>query len=309
MTPQNLDFQYLKSYVSIEMVLAAKGLLPFLRKKGTRIIGPCPLHHGDNSHAFVVTLAKDLWHCFTRCDAGGDVVELVRRLDSLTYPQAAAYLATLAGVSPKLIVPPRKKRPMPPDPRPIPVVSYVPFLIAKGICWETAERFKVGSFNGPGAYNNSVLVPLHDIVGNPLGVATRFFKGYSSHQTMGKWSFPRGIAKKELLFNFHRCRPHLRDCVVVVECPWGVLRLSQMDIPAVALLGIHLSDFQRALLSLVPRVILLLDGDQAGQEAADRIHEELSPLTEVRRIRLPLDTDPDDHTDLRLRAMLEPHLL
>ena len=35
MIPQNLDFKYLKSYVSIEMVLAAKGLLPPHEKSRT----------------------------------------------------------------------------------------------------------------------------------------------------------------------------------------------------------------------------------------------------------------------------------
>ncbi|MDJ0839679.1 MAG: CHC2 zinc finger domain-containing protein [Acidobacteriota bacterium] len=308
MIPQGFDFQHLKSYVSIEMVLAAKGLLPFLRKKGGRIIGPCPLHHGDNPHAFVVTLTKDLWHCFTRCDAGGDVVELVRRLDALTYPQAAAYLATLAGVSPKPPAPPPKKPAPLPRFNPVYLYPYIPFLINKGIHHETAARFGIGSLRGPRSYQNSVLVPLHDIKGNPLGYATRFIKGYSSYQTMGKWQFPNGIAKKELLFNFHRCRPHLGDCLVVVECPWGVLRLTQLDIPAVALLGIHLSDFQRALLALVPRVILLMDGDQAGRNATDRIYDVLSPFTDVRRVKLPPDTDPDDHTGIRLRAMLEPFL-
>ena len=51
-----------------------------------------------------------------------------------------------------------------------------------------------------------------------------------------------------------------------------------------------------------------MDGDQAGRNATDRIYDVLSPFTDVRRVKLPPDTDPDDHTGIRLRAMLEPFL-
>jgi hypothetical protein len=53
------------------------------------------VHGGDNPHAFVVDLTKDLWYCFTRRQGGGDVVELVRRMHRVGYRQCAHYLATL----------------------------------------------------------------------------------------------------------------------------------------------------------------------------------------------------------------------
>ena len=84
---------------------------------------------------------------------------------------------------------------------------------------------------------------------------------------------------------------------MVVEGPWGVIRLAQIHIPAVALLGIHLSHTQHDLLCKIPRVILMLDGDNAGRKAAVRIRKTLEANTQVQQVNLPSDTDPDDLND------------
>ncbi len=78
MYPPFIAFSHLKRRVSIEAVLNAEGLATSLKRRGQRLVGPCPVHGGDNPQAFVVDLARDLWYCFTRCQGGGDVVELVR---------------------------------------------------------------------------------------------------------------------------------------------------------------------------------------------------------------------------------------
>jgi DNA primase len=59
-----ISFNQLKQSVSIESVLADKNLVHLLKKRGTRLIGPCPIHQGDNPHAFIVDLSQNLWHCF-----------------------------------------------------------------------------------------------------------------------------------------------------------------------------------------------------------------------------------------------------
>ncbi len=101
MIPSRLDFHHLKRHVNIEQLLAHHGLLETLRKRGDRWIGPCPVHGGDNPRAFVLTPSKNLWYCFTRCRAGGDVVELARRLLHLSYIETAHYLAWLAENPPQ----------------------------------------------------------------------------------------------------------------------------------------------------------------------------------------------------------------
>ncbi len=101
MIPSQLDFRPLKRHVSIERLLAAKGLLETLTKRADRWIGPCPLHGGHHPRAFLVTPSKNLGYCFPRCRAAGDVVELARRLLHLSYIETAHFLASLAQNAPK----------------------------------------------------------------------------------------------------------------------------------------------------------------------------------------------------------------
>ena len=84
------DFRILKQSVTIPHVLQHRGLLDHFKTRGDSLVGPCPIHAGDNPRAFVVTLDRDLWFCFSRCCRGGDVIDLVRALDGVSYVEAAA---------------------------------------------------------------------------------------------------------------------------------------------------------------------------------------------------------------------------
>ena len=101
MIPPRLDFRRLKRRVGIEQLLQANGCLGGMKRQGRRLVGRCPLHGGDNPRAFVADLSKNLWYCFTGCRAGGDVVELARRLLGLSYRETARYLASLAENAPE----------------------------------------------------------------------------------------------------------------------------------------------------------------------------------------------------------------
>jgi DNA primase len=299
MLPGFLNFQYLKQTVPIEAVLDDKGLSIHLKKRGDQLFGPCPVHGGDNPRAFVVSLSKNLWHCFTKCDAGGDIVDLVRRLDCKTYQQTAQYLASLACLLPGLSATSyglSPKKPFRPFTMSLPLNGSIRWLKKKGITPKTARRFEVGFYQGSGFLTECIGLRLHDLQGQPIGYAGRRLNPKQIKQN-GKWKFPPGLPKKDLLYNFHRVRSHLHKGLVVVECPWGVMRLAQLNIPAVALLGIHLSHTQHDLLRKIPRVILMLDGDSAGIQATARIRKILQSSTQMQQVNLPANTDPDDLDD------------
>ena len=299
MPPDFLNFQYLKRAVPIEAVLHDKGLCTHLKKRKNQLFGPCPVHGGDNPRAFVVSLSKNLWHCFTKCDAGGDIVELVRRLDGKTYRQTAQYLASLAHTLPGPSVTSYKlspKKPFRPFTMRLPLNGSITWLKEKGITPETARRFDAGLYQGTGFLNECIGLRLHDLQGRPIGYAGRRLNPEQIKQ-YGKWKFPPGLPKKDLLYNYHRVRETLHKGLVVVEGPWGVMRLAQLHIPAVALLGIHLSHTQHDILEKLPKVILMLDGDRAGNEATVRIRKTLKKSTQVQQVHLHTDTDPDDLDD------------
>jgi DNA primase len=67
-----------------------------LKKAGTTYKGLCPFH-GEKTPSFVVTPARETWHCFG-CGRGGDIFSFVMERDSLTFPEALRTLAGKAGV-------------------------------------------------------------------------------------------------------------------------------------------------------------------------------------------------------------------
>lgn len=269
------------------------------------LVGPCPLHRGDNPRAFVVHLGKGLWYCFTRCQRGGDVVELVRQLDGIGYAETAQRLAAMALTSqprPVLASPPAIS-PFQPFSRRLVLDANAPFLAAKGIRAQTAARFDTGAFTGRGWLEGCLAVRLHDPQGVPLGYAGRHLDP-ARVSRYGKWKLPPHFPRSSTLYNLHRVRHKLSCGIVIVECPWGVMRLDQIGVPAVALLGTHLSTDQRKLLVEANRILLLMDGDQAGDDATLRLRAAFAPQVPTTLARPPSGHDPDDLDDHQLRALV-----
>ena len=67
-----------------------------LRKAGTTLKGLCPFH-GEKTPSFVVTPARESWHCFG-CGKHGDIFSFVMERDGLSFPEARRVLAARAGV-------------------------------------------------------------------------------------------------------------------------------------------------------------------------------------------------------------------
>ncbi len=67
-----------------------------LKKAGTTFKGLCPFH-GEKTPSFVVTPARESWHCFG-CGLGGDVFSFVMQRDGVPFPEALKQLAAKAGV-------------------------------------------------------------------------------------------------------------------------------------------------------------------------------------------------------------------
>ncbi|WP_061217340.1 CHC2 zinc finger domain-containing protein [Leptospira interrogans] len=62
-----------------------------LKNHGTNWLGRCPFHE-DRTPSFVVTPAKNLWHCMGACKTGGSAIDFVMKREGLGFHEAAEVL-------------------------------------------------------------------------------------------------------------------------------------------------------------------------------------------------------------------------
>ena len=306
-----MPLRELKHRVGIARVLEAYHLDRHLRRHGDQLLGPCPLHGGDNPTAFRVHLGRGLWHCFTAC-GGGDAVDLIRRIEACSIAAAARILqGWLETPTRALDLPSRRHSPPRPNAfrpfrRSIALNPRVPFLQHhKAIRVETALRFEAGLADPISTFlRGTVAVRLHDLDGQPIGYCGRRVDA-AQIQRWGKWRFPARFPKSQVLYNAHRALAQRPGGIVLVECPWAVMRLTQAGVPGVvALLGTTLGPIQSAWLAAAPTVLLLLDGDPAGYAATAKISQILSKSTKVATHRLAPGQEPEDLSDLELANLV-----
>lgn len=107
-----------------------------------------------------------------------------------------------------------------------------------------------------------------------------------------------------MLFNLHRAAAH--EHLVLVEGYWSVIRLHQLSMPAVALMGRTLSWAQEALLmgSQARRITLCLDGDEPGRKATEVLLPRLSRHFFVRTAMLGDREAPDTISEGMLKELV-----
>jgi DNA primase len=240
-------------------------------------------------------------------------VELIRRIEGCSYAQAARHLRRLAaGTQP--FSPPAGSFPhcstFRPFTRTITLNPRAPFLQSvKGISVLTATHFEAGTTERSSLLKDTVAVRLHDLHGRPLGYCGRRLDPETIARS-GKWRFPKNFPKAQVLYNAYRAAPFIKEGIIVVECPWAVMRLHQAGFPnAVAILGTTPSAVQIQWLSKAPAILLLLDGDAPGRKAASKIAYSISPQTNIFSYQLPEGLEPEDLRDSSLASLVRTHLL
>jgi DNA primase len=84
------EIERLKREIALERLVEARGVV--LKRKGADLVGRCPFGtHADAEPSFVVTPAKNLWHCFG-CQQGGSVIDWVMRVEGVSFRHAVELL-------------------------------------------------------------------------------------------------------------------------------------------------------------------------------------------------------------------------
>ncbi len=80
----------------VGIVDLVKEFVPQLQRAGRSYKARCPFHQ-ERTPSFIVTPDRQTFHCFG-CGAGGDVFAFLRKMESLSFTEAAEKLAERAGV-------------------------------------------------------------------------------------------------------------------------------------------------------------------------------------------------------------------
>lgn len=78
-----------------------------LRKQGANFVGLCPFHK-EKTPSFVVSPAKQIFHCFG-CGVSGDVVKFVTMIENSDFKEAVLKLSEEAGIQPPAFRKPTEK--------------------------------------------------------------------------------------------------------------------------------------------------------------------------------------------------------
>jgi replicative DNA helicase len=272
--------------------------------------GLCPLHQEDTP-SFHVNDAKGAFHCFG-CKAGGDSIALVQQVHHVDFLGALALLADAAGVDLA-----EYTRPATPEEK------------ARDELADWCERWlatlkpETSRVNEATAQELGVLVPR-----KPAGDPPPALRG-KDYLFRGQVVFPYRAASGRLVgwkvrepdkkmfktpndfpltepvvWGLDVALPHVEDELIVVEGEYDCAVMHDYGITNVAAMGgSKWTDEQMAILvdHKIRRVVFLLDGDEAGREAAEGIsrrfwrHEKI----QVRVVLSWAGADPED----MLRAM------
>ncbi|GAB4528576.1 MAG: hypothetical protein OHK0046_47580 [Anaerolineae bacterium] len=303
-----------------------------LKKAGQYHKACCPFH-SESTPSFMVSESRQTWRCYGACNEGGDIFDFVQKLEGLTFQEALEKLAAETGVQLKKPDPAKPdhshihamlKEASDAYARMLARVPQVrEYLAERGLREETIAAWGIGyappkwdgmlkhltalgysqqnvitaglarESNGKvyDYFRDRIMFPLLDARGRHIGFAGRAFaaqepKYLNSPQTPV-------FTKGDTLYAYHLARRH--DEIVIVEGYMDVIQAHQAGFTnVVAQMGTAFTEHQVKLLES-KRVIIALDGDEAGQRAINSGLEDMVKTgLDIRIATLPEGDDPDD---------------
>ncbi len=316
MPQQRVDFKAVKEAADFAVVLARTGVQA--KQEGAELVAHCPFHD-DKRPSLRVNPKKGLFHCFG-CGQGGNALDFVARKERLTIKQAAERLAEWSGLNtsdgrrtaspatPKESTTPRRQEESSTEGSNKPLsfrlkLTSHPYLEARRLKPETIAEFGLG-YCRRGMMSGRVCIPIANERGELVAYAGRYAAD-PVPQGESKYLLPPGFRKGDVLFNLDRVRGN--EHLTVIEGFFDALRLHELGIPAVALMGTSMSDRQQELFALsgAKRLSLFLDGDEPGREAARELLPRLAGGFFVRDVYFGPNTQPDTVPEADLRRLVK----
>ena len=342
MPPNNwINFTELRKRITLEDVLLRFYRLENLKRDGQKLIGPCPVHQGKSPRSFHADLDKNVWHCFTKCQGGGNQLDLVAKKEDISIRDAAlklqAFFQTEQTTAPATTPAPKAARIAPPTTAPpattIPPSPATPpqepikendtaenpplnvkldlkadhphLTDDRKLKVETTQHFGVG-YCARGIFRGMIAIPIHDDEGTLVAYAGRRLKPVDIREH-GKYKLPKGFRKELVLYNFHRAKEYQKEQgLILVEGFFSTLKLYEAGFRnVVAPMGCELSDQQARLCAEAKEVIILFDGNDAGYKGMTTAKAKLTPYVPVRVVKLAVGTEPESFSPKALRWLID----
>lgn len=181
------------------------------------------------------------------------------------------------------------------------------YKLATNKGWDIETLNKLGLINkvNENVYDtfiNRVVIPIENLKGEVVGFTGRIFNGEDNTAKYLNTKETEIFKKSSLLFNYHNAKNYIRDrkSVIVVEGNMDAIKMSAKGFKnVVALMGVALSKEQIDILKrLKVPVILMLDNDNAGEEATIKNGESLiNSGVDIKVVRLSGAKDPDEYLE------------
>lgn len=318
------EIQLLKASANFQIENIVSKFVNHYAVVGNLLVAACPIHGGDNISGFNINVNPTdsfcgRWFCNTHAcneDYSNDILGFVQAMlesqcKGNRFYEAVDFLKPYIDPNAKVedfqsnvvndffarkpVVSPvgmtrseiRKKLLIPPD-----------YYLDRGYKYDTLDRFDVGLCleHGRQMYQR-VVFPVYNMDERMIGCVGRDVTGKAD----SKWVNSKGFNKSAHLFNFHRAVEPARKAgkIVLCEGQGDVMRLYEAGIQnAVGLFGCKISDGQQRLLesSGVPKLVIALDPDKAGQDGRDKIIARTKSLFTLGGTTLPTGRDLGDLT-------------
>lgn len=287
----------------------------------------CPVHQGDNPTAFVYSLERRSWACWSHhChhEYGADIIGLVMGVKQCTFSEAINWIVKELKIEPSTLnveVAQRKqyirkqKRAAQKSADPT-FFDIRPFLAdsdnyqyfyRRGLTDQTLKEFGCFVCKGtPRALYNRAVISVRDLQGRVMGLAARQMGEVGD---FAKWMyFPEAFANVNVVGGLYESLTKYRsDKIALVEGYFDALRLYQAGFPSGCLLGtqIYAGQIRQLIAAGIKTIYLLLDPDEAGRTASVKIQATLEKYFKVINFTNKLTNDPGDLSDEALQSLVE----
>ena len=278
-----------------------------LKKSGANFKACCPFH-GEDTPSFVVSPAKQIYHCFG-CGVGGDSIKFVMEYEKSSYPEALEKLASMYNINLEHDDKNQKKQ----DLKVLEEINKFyqklfvnnntakEYIHSRGISEFSLEKFEIGyaptsadtiNFLKNNYYNladakelgvidtgqnglysrfiERITFPIYSISGKIVGFGGRTITGHNAKYVNSPQT--KIFNKSKLLYGYNIAKENIykKNRIIVTEGYLDVIMLHQAGFnTAVATLGTALTKEHLPLLRRgEPKVIVAYDGDKAGLNAA-----------------------------------------